>query len=40
MVVGSDKELNNSIGNCEGGQVKAKSELYTRQKRGKAPVGR
>ena len=35
-----DKELNNPTGNGEGGQVESKSELYGRQKRGKAPVRR
>jgi len=29
---GSDKELNNSTGDCEGGQMKSKSELHGRQK--------
>lgn len=33
-----DKELDNSTGICEGGQAESKSELYSCQKRGKAPV--
>ena len=32
VMEGSDEELDNSTRNCEGGQVKPKSELYARQK--------
>lgn len=32
VMEGSDEELNNSTRNCEGGQMKPKSELYASQK--------
>ena len=35
-----DEELNNPTGNREGGQVKSKSKLYSRQQRREAPVCR